>query len=391
MNSRDASRLARLRLARQRIQNPPGAAQPGPARPGAAQPGPAQPGPPQPGSAHPGAGGVTGVVRHLTALQAQDLPGAKWSIALRSPGATLADVDAAFASGVIVRSWPFRGTLHITAAEDLEWMLNLTAARTVSSVAGRFRQLGLDHATLETARSAAIDALQGGHALPRDDLFAAFHALGIDTGSNRGSNILWYLAHTKTLCFGPMVGTAQALVLLDEWVRHPRRLTHEEGVAELVLRYVTSHGPSTLRDFLWWSNLLMVDARAGLDAAGDRLESLTVDGAEYWMPAGALDEPPVRRAVHLLPGFDEYLLGYADRSAALPAPYAERIVPGNNGMFLPTIVAGGRVVGTWSRRATSARVAVTPTPFEALTEAQSRGVARSATRYAAYLGLPLAE
>ncbi|RFA11127.1 hypothetical protein B7R54_06335 [Subtercola boreus] len=323
-------------------------------------------------------------------MQAQDLPGAKWSVALRSPGATLAGVDAALNSGQVVRSWPFRGTLHFVAAEDLEWMLDLTAARTVTSVGARFRQLGLDSATLEKSRAVATEALEGGRALARDALFTSFHEHGIDTAQNRGSNILWYLSHTKTLCFGPMIGNAQALVLLDEWIEHPRRLGHDDGVRELVRRYFTSHGPASLRDFLWWSNLLKSDAQAGLDAARHDLESLTVDGVEYWMPEGSLAEAPVRPAVHLLPGFDEYLLGYADRSAVLAAEYSERIVPGGNGMFLPTIVAGGRVVGTWSRKAGASRVSVTPSPFEPLSVAQSAGVARAASRYAAYLGLPLA-
>ncbi|RFA21791.1 winged helix DNA-binding domain-containing protein [Subtercola boreus] len=359
MNKQQAVQLARLRLANQHIQQPP-----------ALDP--------------------TGVVRFMTAMQAQDLPGAKRSIALRSPGATLATVDDELNSGAVVRSWPFRGTLHFVVAEDLEWMLDLTATRTVTGAATRHRQLGLDSDTFEKARAVAIASLEGGRSLVRDALFAEFRVHGIDTTSNRGSHLLWYLSHTKTLCFGPMVGGAQALVLLEEWVEHPRRLSHDEGARELTLRYFTSHGPATLRDFLWWSNLLTGDARLGLDAARDNLESLVVDGAEYWMPAGTLAQPPLRAVVQLLPGFDEYLLGYANRTAVLAPEYWERIVPGNNGMFMPTIVAGGRIVGTWSRRASPKRVAVLPQPFEPLSAAQQRGAARAADRYAAYLGVPLA-
>ncbi|RFA14300.1 hypothetical protein B7R21_06870 [Subtercola boreus] len=362
MKAREASSLARLRLVGQGIQRRSGSGE---------------------------RAGVVDVVRRLGALQAQDLPGAKWSVALRSPGATLRTVDDALNRGEVVRSWPFRGTLHLVAAEDLGWMLDLTATRTITGAATRHRQLGLDSETFERARTVAVGALEGGRSLTRDALFAEFRSHGIDTASNRGSHLLWYLSHTKTLCFGPMVGTAQALVLLDEWIGHPRRLSHEEGVRELALRYFTSHGPASLRDFLWWSNLLVPDAKAGLDAAKGRLESFTVDGVEYWMPAGALAEAPVRSTVHLLPGFDEYLLGYTDRSAVLAAEYSERIVPGGNGMFLPTIVAGGRVVGTWSRKAGAARVTVTPAPFEPLGAEQAAGIARAAARYCAYLGLTL--
>lgn len=39
------------------------------------------------------------------------------------------------------------------------------------------------------------------------------------------------------------------------------------------------------------------------------------------------------RGVFRLPGVDEYVLGYADRSAVVDRAFADRIVPGNNGMF----------------------------------------------------------
>ena len=42
----------------------------------------------------------------------------------------------------------------------------------------------------------------------------------------------------------------------------------DEALAELVRRYFTSHGPALVQDFVWWSGLRMVDARAGLRVAG---------------------------------------------------------------------------------------------------------------------------
>src|SRR5687768_15493099 len=73
-----------------------------------------------------------GVVQHLLAMQAQDFPGAKWSVGLRCVGVTEADVERALAERKVVRSWPMRGTLHFTPAADLGWMLALTRARMVA-------------------------------------------------------------------------------------------------------------------------------------------------------------------------------------------------------------------------------------------------------------------
>ncbi|MCU1478634.1 MAG: winged helix DNA-binding protein [Subtercola sp.] len=335
------------------------------------------------------------VVRRMTAMQAQDLPGAKWSIGLRSPGSRLADVDAALNRGEFVRSWPFRGTLHFVAGEDLGWMLDLTASRTIAGAETRHRALGLDSDAFTRARMIAENVLAGGHALTRNALFDEFRAGGVSPDGQRGSHLLWYLSHTKTLCFGPMQGNAQALVLLEEWVPSPRTLSRDESVGELVMRYFTSHGPATVKDFLWWSKVLTKEAARGLEIAGADLESLDLDGVTYWVGAGMLDASVARttasRAVHLLPGFDEYLLGYGDRSAALDPVHSNRIVPGGNGMFLPTIVGGGQVLGTWSRRATPKIVSVSFDPFAPLSAAREAAARSAARGYARYLDLPLAE
>jgi len=74
------------------------------------------------------------------------------------------------------------------------------------------------------------------------------------------------------------------------------------------------------------------------------------------------------RGVFLLPGFDEFVLGYADRSCAVPPEFADRIVPGGNGMFRSTVVADGRVVGTWRRTGSGSRRKLTAEPFTTFPE-----------------------
>ncbi len=327
------------------------------------------------------------VVRWMLAMQAQDLPGAKWSVGLRAPGTTLLDVDAALGRGEIIRSWPMRGTLHLVAAQDIGWMLNLTAARTLQSLTRRYRELELDEATFEHAREVAVGVLEGGRALTRAELFEFFEKQGIATTGQRGPHLLGGLHQAQVLCLGPMHGVHQAVVLMDEWVPDPHRLTGDEALAEFVRRYFLSHGPATIRDFTWWTKLLVRDAAIGLALARQHLEELVIDGISYWMSPGLPDR--VSGRTHLLPGFDEYLLGYQDRSAVLAAEHAPVIVPGNNGVFQPTIVAGGRVVGTWRRRSTATGVTVTALPFEPLSAAAAAGVASSAIGYGEFLGLPM--
>jgi hypothetical protein len=198
----------------------------------------------------------------------------------------------------------------------------------------------------------------------------------------RGYHLLWYLAQTGTLCLGPTAGGDQLFVLLDEWLPAPRRLERDEALAELVLRFFTGHGPATVKDLVRWAGVLVRDVKAGLTIVAPQLERLDVGGVEHWMDPATPDRLAAARAeaegVHLLPGFDELVLGYADRSCTVPAAFADRIVPGNNGMFRATAVHAGTVVGVWR----AGRGTTRPIELEPFTELTPDVRARVAELYA---------
>ncbi|KQR24621.1 hypothetical protein ASF79_05535 [Agreia sp. Leaf335] len=322
----------------------------------------------------------------MLAMQAQDLSSAQWALAVRSPGSTIADVDHAFTEGSIVRSWPFRGTLHVTPAADLGWMLALTRDRTLRGAKTRHAGLGLDEQTFSRAAGVVRNSLQGGGRLSRAALLAELDAAGVATDHQRGGHIIWYLAHAGLICFGPMGASGQAVVLTDEWVTEPRQLSTDEALAELAVRYFTSHGPATLRDLLWWSKVLVPEARRGIEGAGDRLRRLAVDGTTYYLSADQADEP-VAPGLVLLPGFDEYLLGYENRDAVLAREHSARVVPGSNGIFLPMVVSNGQVVGTWRRTIRRASVDIAASTFAPTTSTVTARYVKAARGYARYLGL----
>lgn len=337
---------------------------------------------------------VVEVVRHLLALQAQDFAQSCWALGARAPGSTTADVDAAYDSGAIVRSWPLRGTLHVTTPDDLRLMLALTATKTVRGMAARHRQLDLDDDTFARAREIARAELAGGGAASREEFLAQLTAGGVDVRGQRGMHLIWWLAHDGLVCWGPRRGTQQALVLLDEWAPPTRELDLEgdgartRALGELLLRYTVGRGAVTVDDFCWWSKLTKGEAATAVVAVRDRLVDLEIDGQTVFAPLESATPPPAPTGQHALPGFDEYLLGYRHRSPALPERFAERIVPGGNGIFLPMLVSRGSIVGTWGRRVGARSVALTITPFTPLSATVVRGLERDLRRYAAFLGLP---
>ncbi|MBA8989988.1 hypothetical protein FHW23_001234 [Curtobacterium pusillum] len=325
-------------------------------------------------------------VDRMLAVQGQDLGQVLWAIGVRSPGSTRDDVRAAFDRGELVRSWPMRGTLHAMRPDDLRLLLSLTAERTVRSIARRAAELGIDDPLLARARDATVGALSGGRTLVRDDLFAVYRDAGIDPTAGRGYHVLVRLAQEGLVAWGPTARVGQGLVLLDEWAptasAPPDR---DEALRRVLVGYLRGRGPATETDAAAWTKLPLGDVRQGRAAAGDAVEDLG-DGLV------ALADRPATGGVptgHLLPGFDEYLLGYADRSAQLDPAYAERVVPGGNGMFLAMAVVRGRVVGTWTRMERSRDVRVTVTPFEPLDAASVRALEAAAARFGAFLGAPV--
>ena len=328
------------------------------------------------------------VVSWMLAMQAQDFPGAKWSVGLRALQTSEATVDAAFHSAEVVRSWPMRGTLHLVPAEELGWMLDLTAPRAIRSAASRRAALGIADADVDRAREIAVASLTGGRALTRHAILAVIAAGGVSTEGQRGYYLLWYLAQTGTLVLGAVQDRQQTFTLLDEWVRAPRRLDRDEALGELAYRYFRSHGPATARDLVRWSGLTMADVQRGMAVSGGLLTALDLDGVRYHLAPETLAQAPVPARVHLLPGFDEYLLGYGDRTAALASEHSGAVVPGSNGMFKPTVVADGEVVGTWRRTVTRGGVLVEPLLWSPLRGALQDGLVETVGAYGAYLGRP---
>ncbi|POH56910.1 winged helix DNA-binding domain-containing protein [Arthrobacter glacialis] len=341
------------------------------------------------------------VVRSLTALQGQDFPGVLWSIGLRSPGSTRAAVEAAFNSGELVRSWPMRGTLHVTLAEDLGWILSLTAERMESGMSTRHRELEITTADVDKVRELALAlvAEQGGR-VSRDELFTAFERAGQGTKAQRGYHLLFLLCLQGTLVQGPINsaagnGNSQFFVSAEAWIKNPRAMDREQALAELALRYFSSHGPATIKDFQWWSKLTLKDISAGLAQLGDQLASVVCNGVSYWLAPETAEllggTVPGTRSLLLLPGFDEYLLGYTDRSAALAPHHAPLTVPGGNGVFKATVVAGGKVAGTWRKAQGMAEKqrqlagVVLPELFGELSPNQTRSLEKSATAYKRFL------
>ncbi|MFG1994784.1 winged helix DNA-binding domain-containing protein [Actinoplanes sp. NPDC048988] len=328
---------------------------------------------------------VAEVVEWFGAMQAQDVNSGLWSFGARLPGFTLADVEAAVERREAVRTWPMRGTVHFVPPADVHWMLDLMGSRALAGAAKRRETIGLSEADADRAVDILGAALAGGGRLTRAQCLQVLAESGVATTGQRGYHLLWYAAQRGVTVIGPHIGKEQTFVLLDEWVPSPRRPSREEALALIALRYFRSHGPATRKDFAGWTGLTMTDCKAGI--AGAELDTVDVDGVEMVVAPGFSSAAVAQWWA--LPGFDEYMLGYKDRSLMATPEQLAAIIPGGNGMFQSTLVRDGRVVATWKRAITAKGVTITVTPLVSFTAKDHRAAEEALAVYASYLGMPL--
>lgn len=329
------------------------------------------------------------VVQQLGAMQAQDYHQVLWAIGIRTQSATAADVEQIIEDRKIVLTWPMRGTMHFVHPEDVRWMLQHLGPRILAQDERRLEQLELDQKIIERSKQLIYDALEGNKRISRPDLMQLLEEHGIGTKNQRGYHLLWYIAQSGLICLGPREGKQQTFVLLDEWVPVTKELDRSEALAVLAKRYFTSHGPATVQDLAWWAGITLSDARKGVEAARSGLVSEKISGQEYWMDDNvqSVNEEP---SVHLLPGFDEFLLGYKDRSSVLHEAHARYIIPGNNGVFMPTIVIDGQIFGIWKRTVKKKGIDIECKLFAPMKDREEQ-IVEAAGRYCGFMGLPLAD
>jgi hypothetical protein len=327
---------------------------------------------------------VAGVVEWFGAMQAQDLASGLWSLGVRLPGATARAVTAALERREAIRTWPMRGTIHLVPPRDARWMLELMGARLLAAASARRQTIGLTEADADRGVQLLAGALAGGGRLTRAECLRILSEGGIEVGGQRGYYVLWHASQLGVTAIAPNIGKEQTFVLLDDWAPDPHRPSRAEALTLIARWYFRSHGPATVADLARWTGLTIRDCRAGVAGAGlAEVDGMLLDPALVDADLPELDDWLA------LPGFDEYLLGYKDRSLMLDDAHKQAIIPGGNGVFQATLVRGGRVVGTWKRSLTGKAVVVTARPLVRFRAADRRCAEAALQPFADFVELPL--
>jgi hypothetical protein len=335
------------------------------------------------------------VLAALGAMQAQDYNAALWAIGLRlQPNFTKARVEESIAKRHIIRTWPMRYTLHFVLPNDVRWMLGLYREQKIPNYQKRN---GLNELILKKGLNIIANAFNDKRQLTSKEIYGKMESSKIPVLKIREvqAHILRRAGRDGIVCYASRDGKQHTFALLDDWVPKARQLDHNQAVAELASRYFSSHGPATIKDYLWWSGLRVADAKAGIENASPKLVEEEIEGKRYYMPS-KIPRLNDGTGVHLLPAFDEYLVGYSDRSAMLGNAGTQKILRSgkmtfvhSNGIFLPTVIVDGQVVGTWRSVNEKKRVAITIKQFLKLNKEQMNGIREAAEMYGKFLETPV--
>jgi hypothetical protein len=319
----------------------------------------------------------------MGAVQAQDYPAAKWALGLRIPSLTDEDVERAFSAGHILRTHVLRPTWHFVAPADIRWMLELTGPRVRRMNASYYRKLGLDDGLVARSRRVMERVLRG-RQLTRAQIGTALRAAGIPVDRLALGHVMMDAELTGVVCSGAREGKQFTYALLEERAPRAKTLPKDEALAELTRRYFTSHGPATIRDYVWWSGLAAGDARRGIEMIGSGLQRSVLGDDAYWT-AAVRAVTPVARGAHLLPNYDEYLIAYRDRGTVVGPPRGPSTSPRESDVFTHSVIIDGRLAGSWTRTHGRDGARVDVVSYRRLTPLDQRAIAAAAERYGRFM------
>lgn len=334
--------------------------------------------------AHPKFSAVKDIVGWMGAMQAQDYNMVKWAVGVRLLNTTGQTIETAISNGEVIRTHLLRPTWHLVSADDISWMLGLTAPRIRNSLKSRHCELELSETIFSKSNDIIVKALEGGEHLTRQELIVEFEKAGILTIDNRVSHLLLRAELDGIVCSGTSRGGKQTYALLEKRVPKTKSLTKVESLAKLARKYFTSHYPATIQDFIWWSGLSVGDAKQALEAIKSDFSSETIASKPYWFPNSLLIRRTDQESVYLLPAYDEFLISYKDRSALLPFRSQNKTVS-NNGIFRPIIVVNGQVAGIWKRAKKKDKVIVETEMFYQPSKTTIDLIEKAAIHYGQFL------
>ncbi|GAA4351709.1 winged helix DNA-binding domain-containing protein [Angustibacter luteus] len=331
---------------------------------------------------------VAAVVRDLGAVQAQEFAPALWSVAQRTAGYDQDAVMRAYDAGVLLRSHALRPTWHFLLPEDIGWVQRLTAPRVHGVSRYYYRQVGIDDAVAGRAGEVMLQALDGGAFLTRAELSQALARSGIQASGVRLAYLVMHAELEGLIASGAMRGKQHTYAALSERAPASVRWEPDDPLRELTRRYLSGHGPATVKDLSWWASLTLTQVRDGIARLGDEVASIDVDGLTYWFVGPTTDEREASPSVRLLQAYDEFGVAFTEGRAVTNVA-GHKLVPPSANTVVHLLVLDSQVVGLWRRVVRKGGLDAELTTAVRLGTRQRKAVETAFAEYAQFTGQPV--
>jgi hypothetical protein len=267
-------------------------------------------------------------------------------------------------------------------------MLKLTAPKIKALSKGLHRKLDIDDTILRRSKKIISKALQDGNQLTRDEIQTFLKKGNINTDDIRLGFLIMDAELDGLICSGKRQGKQFTYSLLEERAPNAKSMDRDAAIAELGKRYFFSRGPATIQDFAWWSGLTLTEAKQSVELNKKHLTHEVIDGQAFWFSSDTPVKQKPARSIHVLPPFDEYAVAYKDRSEILASKFIKKA---GHGIFKPTIIMDGQIIGIWKRTEIKDNVRVEISPFISLTKVAHRQIKTAVQSYARFTSKVLVE
>ena len=289
------------------------------------------------------------VVDWMGAMQAQDYRMMRLAVEMRTRRPSAKAFEKDFNQGRIIRTHLFRTTWQLVTGEDFGWMLDLCREPALRGLKGWMKSNGVSipRAEQDSIQQIFSDVLHSKRSVLKEDFAAELEDRGIEMTDQRLSYHIRLAEYSGLLCSGDLTPLRRTCALVADKIPFTKHLPREEALALLARKYFRSHGPATVEDFAWWSGLGLNECRQGMASIGDELIQQRWKGLEFFSHRDGRTRGFRSGCVHLLPPYDEYLIGYKSRHVVLHPDYSHR-AHNNSGIFWPVVLRDGEVVGNWN-------------------------------------------
>ena len=289
------------------------------------------------------------VVSHLGAIQAQEYRLMRWAVAMRTKKPSAKAFKKAFDDGRIIRLHLMRGTWQLVTAEDYWPMLGLCAAKAIAVTKGWMssNKISIPDDELMRIRELLAQTAADKRSVTKEDFVQALAEKDIHMDEHRLSYHIRMAELSGTLCSGDLLPMKASYALTASKVKSKGQTDRDEALKRFTQKYFQSRQPATLEDFVWWSGLNISDCRKGIELLGNAIHTERWRGRDFYLTDDCRTRGFRKDKFHLIPPYDEYLIGYKSRDIVLP-PEHRHHAHNNSGIFQPIITHDGMVCGNWS-------------------------------------------